>query len=1358
MKYFARRTCTRIGGESGGGEHDDLSRPLEEYRDEQTYVLLGAPGAGKTEAFETEARECPDGFSVPARTFLKFDDKPEWHDKTLFIDGLDEVRAGAVDGRAPLDQICRKLYVLNRPRFRLSCRHADWFGANDRSNLEEVSGVGSIAAIQLDPLSEDNIRRILIDDHDVEDPDMFIVSACNRGIEGLLNNPQNLKMLVEAVAGGEWPETRTQTFELACGKLVLEPNHEHRIANPKRPDVSHLLDAAGRLCAVQLLSGRAGYALEGNASDDPDYPGLEHTSGEERRVLRHALGSRLFVEPPGSLAAEGRRIPAHRQMAEFLAARYIASLIEDGLPLGRVLALMTGYDGIVVSELRGLCAWLTAHSKTTRAALSARDPLGTVLYGDVRGFSLDEKRGLIDGIKLEAKRYPWLYAKSHSPLGGLATPDMDDVFRQELADPTRDDTRQCFVAVLLQALAHIPMLGNLGSPLMQIVRDDTWKRGIRSSALDILIRQKDKGSSATAELESLLRDIHTGSISDPDDDLLGALLIALYPARLSVSEILQYLRTPKEASYFGRYYRFWAKEVPQRSTNMQLADLLDRLVPGSAHLRPAFQGSPRQINSLRRVPSHLLRKLIESSRDSISSPRLFEWLGLASDPQLRPAGEHAEFFRSWLINHPDKLKDLIELGLGRCANSPNFRRCIRDVERRLFNTPLTVHFGEWYLQQAESATNPEVAEYLIHRVADSIYPHSCTCTPLRKRVEQRLSGDETLLHWFNQRLRSHKETGAQEKRIRVSDDQTKKERQREWQGHVLSHQHDLRENRCHSAILNQFALAYFGQYVDVEGDTPRERIGDLVGNDENAIRSVLNGLHGTIYRDDLPDGAEILDLCSRNKRHYMALPFMAGLEEPVRRAPNDQTPFDERQVRLGLTIYYAFRMPRSPSWLAAVLESRSELVSEVLVRSLRLRMHRGDDVSADLSELTRTESYSAVARSSILPLLEAFPVRCRERQLPGLGHLLQGAFLHCKVTTFLRLSERKFDHSSMNIGQRVYWMAAALIASPDVNLERLGSYVAGKERRVRWLAQALAGYERTPLLIQRLSNTALEFVIRLIGTSFRPWSLGGHRARVPIQTPTMEASDLTRLLIDQLASNSSQEATEVLDSLARDDVLRPWRTRLRDAVHRQNVLRRETSFRHCDIGQVLQVLDNRKPANAADLAALTADHLQEIGCNIRDGNTSDWRQYWNLDCHNRPQSSRSENVCRDILLSTLQYRLRRLGIDATREGSYADDKRSDIRVSYEYFNVPVEIKKSRHRDLWSAIRTQLIAKYERDPGTGGYGIYLVFWFGETDCQSPESRLRPRSAVELQNRLIDTLSLKEANRISVCVIDVAKPRT
>ena len=215
---------------------------------------------------------------VTARDFLTFDPQshPEWHDKTLFIDGLDETRVGANDARTPFDQIRRRLDALGKPRFRLSCREADWLGANDQKRLESVSPDSKVTVLRLNPLTNSDIADILNARPDINDADAFIAAAEERGVDGLLANPQTLKMLADVVAqGGGWPKSRKETFEMACGQMVREHNEEHQAAQesntPPAPD--QLLDAAGRLCAVQLISGVAGHTLRGQV--DEDYPALD---------------------------------------------------------------------------------------------------------------------------------------------------------------------------------------------------------------------------------------------------------------------------------------------------------------------------------------------------------------------------------------------------------------------------------------------------------------------------------------------------------------------------------------------------------------------------------------------------------------------------------------------------------------------------------------------------------------------------------------------------------------------------------------------------------------------------------------------------------------------------------------------------------------------------------------------------------------------------------------------------------------------------------------------------------------------------------------------------------------------------
>ena len=150
-----------------------------------------------------------------------------------------------------------------------------------------------------------------------------------------------------------------------------------------------------------------------------------------------------------------------------------------------------------------------------------------------------------------------------------------------------------------------------------------------------------------------------------------------------------------------------------------------------------------------------------------------------------------------------------------------------------------------------------------------------------------------------------------------------------------------------------------------------------------------------------------------------------------------------------------------------------------------------------------------------------------------------------------------------------------------------------------------------------------------------------------------------------------------------------------------------------------------------------------------------WSRYWNEYSDGRPPEPKPENSCRDVLLDPLRLRLPR-GVAAAPEGAYVSDWRADIRATCRDFNVPIEIKRDRHRDVWRAMRSQLIGQYTTDSATSGYGIYLVLWFGDGRVQTPPHGDRPRTPEELRQRLVQDLTQDERRKISVIVIDVSKP--
>ena len=109
----------------------------------------------------------------------------------------------------------------------------------------------------------------------------------------------------------------------------------------------------------------------------------------------------------------------------------------------------------------------------------------------------------------------------------------------------------------------------------------------------------------------------------------------------------------------------------------------------------------------------------------------------------------------------------------------------------------------------------------------------------------------------------------------------------------------------------------------------------------------------------------------------------------------------------------------------------------------------------------------------------------------------------------------------------------------------------------------------------------------------------------------------------------------------------------------------------------------------------------------------------------------------------------------------AADKRGDMVVlTPNGLRLPVEVKQDTHRDLWSAARDQLARLYARDPGTQGYGVYLVFYFGPGRGSGitphPGGALLADSPEELKRALDASVPAEHRDRITCAIIDVSPP--
>ena len=1378
MNVTVDRTCTEIRPGRNGGLEFGESRPLSAFGSLHAYVLLGDPGAGKTTEFKKECRALGGAARyIGARDFIwpDLESRPEWLDTTLFIDGLDEMRAGAADSRLPLDEIRNRLDRLGCPQFRISCREADWLGDNDRQSLEAVSPGGSIVVLRLDPLSEQAAAELLSAPSLGVAADKFLQEARIRGVGGLLGNPLTLRLLAEAVRhGGGWPTSRLETFETACRRMATERNKEHREGTTPQ-SVETVLASSGYLCALQLLSGIDGYSVapgvEGSTfvSLDTLEAAPEHRS---RICLEYALATRLFT-------AVGDRAfsPVHRLVAEFLAGRYLAALVRQGLPARRIVALMTGAgDGRVVTVLRGLSAWLAAHPIEARRQLIDADPVGVGIYGDIGDFTTDDKQrllwslatfateGHLSGHQWRDGRADEAWYDSAWAFRSLASPDMAPLINELLGDRGAGACDDRFTGFVLDVLSEadaseVGSLIGFESTVEAILRDAATSAEVRLRALGAYLRIAPDGDTRTDNALWLLDAVHDRKLPDPDDQLLGTLLSHLYPNAIAPSQVWRYALSRNRPVLGGRFWRFWQSTLEERSSNQHVVELLDAFHEDYARLI-----SEREEPPFEDLPLRLLVRGLEALGEQLEPSRLYNWLSAVARCRLiSRTEEHERRVRAWLEARPEIQKAVYLEWLTTRSRDDPLGFWHGDA---LHWSKLPSDFGLWCLDQAFaiSDTDPAVSKELLSEAHRSLRNPERSEGLTLDVLFERTRGRRALAEWLDGLTQqSASEPSAADdphlKELEALREQARtdqRQRRAEWSELIRSRETELRENRFSLQNLNTLARAYFGRFAGADRMTSsRDRIAEFIGGENSLVDAVLAGLREAVTRDDVPAAERTIALHLESKHSWLAYPVLASLHLLDEEDPARLDGLDNTQKRNALAIHYCVPAGQvSAGWHDRWLRQDPELVLDVLYRCAAATIRAGDEAPLGLNELETVTGCDELVHDVRLRLLRAFPTRGPHKQLRQLDRLLAEVFEYDDKSALRSLLQKKLSSTSMTVAQRVRWLAADELLSPGSGFPELKAWVGESERRVRQLADFFQDISDRRGLGGSILDTvrdaaALKDTIEMLGRSYRPLAMNG------LVTLEMHASDRISALIAQLGSLAGDEAQQALRDLIDDPQLAPWKGRLTWSLERQRVVHRDASHRHPSIEQVERTLSDQAPANVADLAALVVERIHDVSEDVRGGDSNPWRQFWNEDGYGRLTTSKHENSCRDSLLAALKERLP-AEVDAAPEGSYAAGRRADIRVSRGACNVPVEIKKNSHIDLWRALRSQLIGRYTTDAATGGYGIFLVLWFGNDVTKPSPDGSYPTTPQELKRRLEDDLTPVEARKVTVVVMDVTKP--
>ena len=1338
--FFVPRSVKQLSQLPDGGS-DTEAVGLESLRSVPAWVLLGEPGAGKSEAFKSEA-QIGNGLRLTIAEFVYSDIDEAWREKCLFLDGLDEVRASATTASI-LAQIKSKLRKLELPNFRIACRAADWYGQSDLEEMIGVSPNGMLPIYTLEPLTVEDIKRILENNFNRTDAEDFIAQAEACGINALLSNPQTLGLTVKALGGKTWPSSRDETYRLACEALVQEENRKHRDQTRFQPVLtSALLEAAGQVFATLLLADKSGVALDPSAGNDrfPYWKTLKPSLPEQAAL---ALRTALFVP---SISNDQRLEPTHRSVAEYLAADWLGKQIDSrGLPLKRVLNLMLGFDGKAVAGLRGLYGWLALKSLKAQHGLINNDPLTVALYSDPHPMDVEAKKLLLQEIYFQTHANPSVLwdMRGAENLSALFQIELQDEYLAALLDPKRDDSTQTYVVFILKVLKQSASQTQLTKELRDIAADATrWER-VRRLALEAWLESGVTDSQAIEFLDHL----NQGKIADPDEELTGILLGELFPRAISISQILSYLHLPK-SKILGMYQHFWAYEFPKTVPEDDLPFVLDQLAQRS------------DLQSLNWVEFHISRTLaalvargVQVHGNRIPDTQLFTWLRIGTDEygERRHEPEFHKTITQWLINRPERYKGLLGVCFERNQANPSPLHGLFNDSQILRGIPAPTDIGLWHFQNVDCSSNEALSkEHLAEAMRSLWSDHPAPGLTFEMVLEW--AGDdpiksswlEPLLTWEIPEWRKARNHSNQQYQREQADIK------RERSVLLATELSDIRTGQANAALMGQLAGVWLKRYSDTLGETPLDRFKTYCDNYVDVYEAAKAGMPACIKRRDLPSIKEIIDLHLKQQSHWIRAACLLGMELSWTKNPSAVDLLDNSTLEKMVCFRLTDGTETPPEWFLHLVSDMPELVSKVLITYASESFKAQKEYVDGVYPLARNAAYKKVARLSVPALLLSFPTRNKSNQLNQLNSLLRSA-LKYEIPKLPSIVAKKLKLKSLDPAQRVYFLLTGTLIDPEQYEQKFWDFVGESWQRIQHISDFLGN---------RLSDLPMDFTLSAktfgklieIQTPFAEvdWPMGGGAV-----SQAMSLGDHVRGLIGKLTAQGTSESLEEINRLLELPTLEKIKRHLLSSKHEVIQRLRENTFSHPTLPKVATILSNKSPIGPADLQAIVLDRLDQIAKEIQTSNSDLFRQFWTegpYDTH------KLENSCRDALLAMLRGQLEPIGIDSQPEFDYAADKRADIRVSYRNTIVlPIEIKGEWHSELWTAVQSQLIPQYTRLAETEGYGIFLVLWVGGSEQKrARDGGKKPISPSELASRLSACIPKESQRQIAIRVIDITKP--
>jgi hypothetical protein len=567
-----------IDPESEYGKHANPELVgLEAIANLPCLVLLGEPGIGKSqelinlkchtdnnldsgnEVLELNLRSCTN----LKEDLFKDEQFISWESGThclyLFLDSLDEGLLQIQNLATQLvDTFTKNRYrdKLSRLYIRIACRTAVFPNILEEG-LKELWEENNVGIYELAPLRRVDVQAS-VTVHCL-DADAFLNEVDRKSVVPFALKPITLRFLLNTFQknNGQFPaDQKLMDLYLDGCRSLCEEQNQSRCGSRQigKLDVTQRLMVAARIAAVTVFANRFAVWTEPNSGKIPREDvlleklclGDEITHEKRFQITRDAIEEVLdtgFFSSRGS----GRMGWSHQTYAEFLAAWYLK---QRNLELSQILDLIIHPDHRVVPQLQETAAWLASMIPEVFQDVMRTDP-DILIQSDISTVDNDNKAKLVKAFLQLHDDKKLAYSYFHI----LRYKNLDHPGLAEQLQPyICESTKSIWTRYVAIDIAEAFQAKDVQSSLIDIVLDPKQDYQLRVHAVSAACHLCDE------ETKSRLKPLALDDIEhDPEDDLKGYALQAVYPNHVSTGEVLRSLKSPNRKSFGGSYQNFLAK-------------------------------------------------------------------------------------------------------------------------------------------------------------------------------------------------------------------------------------------------------------------------------------------------------------------------------------------------------------------------------------------------------------------------------------------------------------------------------------------------------------------------------------------------------------------------------------------------------------------------------------------------------------------------------------------------------------------------------------------------------------------------------------------------------------------------------